>query len=514
MSRPRQPGPPTPPNPRRAMASRVTHSARPRAFAFLAASLILSLAFTSLPTSPADAADSRDAPGFATDAKPRGSHAIEEDPGVQPSSIATVPSPEADGGADGYVAVGLVVTIGAMTGAQQQAYAYDALGRRVRVEGASPATWTVSVVSGMETVFERDQAGVTTKYVYAAGMRVARIDCGNQIPAACTTRYYLGDHLGSTRKLVDAGVPPAVVYSAEYEPFGKPYNVQGAEGYRYTGEKHDDPTGLVYLRARQYDPELGRFVSADPLLGSLSTPQTQNRYAYVVNNPLTNIDPTGNYAIRQGKGWWEEDYGQAFDESMDIWRTRFESGWTLFKHGCSALMVSYNPCVGEEVEQAWKELSWANYRAWAGSEIMLVGGPDLLVPRLFPPTWRPLERPGGRPPETPGGLGAQIRDPYEAGVQARLLREGYGPQAIRYEPEGFKLPPDFELLGGPLAGPNGRVMLEVTSMGTGSKEAQIIHLATYRQQGYGVAFYYYGADRDFLRLLWEHGIPGLPMFRR
>jgi len=188
-------------------------------------------------------------------------------------------------------------------GAQQQAYAYDALGRRVRVEGASPSTWTVSIVSGMETVFERDQTGVTTKYVYAAGMRVARIDCGNQIPAACTTRYYLGDHLGSTRKVMDEGEPPAVAYSAEYEPFGKPYNVQGVEGHRYTGEKHDDPTGLVYLRARQYDPELGRFVSADPLLGSLSTPQTQNRYAYVANNPLAYVDATGlDHNVIRGYG--------------------------------------------------------------------------------------------------------------------------------------------------------------------------------------------------------------------
>src|SRR3990172_1521161 len=123
-------------------------------------------------------------------------------------------------------------------GAQQQAYTYDALGRRVKVDGASPSTWTVSIYSGMEALFERGQNGVTTKYVYAAGMRIARIDCGNQIPAACTTRYYLGDHLGSTRKVMDEGEPPAVAYSAEYEPFGKPYNVQGVEGHRYTGEKH------------------------------------------------------------------------------------------------------------------------------------------------------------------------------------------------------------------------------------------------------------------------------------
>lgn len=58
-------------------------------------------------------------------------------------------------------------------------------------------------------------------------------------------------------------------------------------------EKHDDPTGVVYLRARQYPPDIGRFVSADPVLGSLGMPRTLNRYAYVVNNPVTWIDPSG-----------------------------------------------------------------------------------------------------------------------------------------------------------------------------------------------------------------------------
>jgi len=51
-------------------------------------------------------------------------------------------------------------------------------------------------------------------------------------------------------------------------------------------EKRGDPTGLYYLRARMYDPAIGRFLSQDPVLGSLSMPQTLNRYAYVGNDPL------------------------------------------------------------------------------------------------------------------------------------------------------------------------------------------------------------------------------------
>jgi hypothetical protein len=49
----------------------------------------------------------------------------------------------------------------------------------------------------------------------------------------------------------------------------------------------------VHLFARQYDPGLGRFVSADPVLGTQSVPQTLNRYPYVVNNPTRYTDPSG-----------------------------------------------------------------------------------------------------------------------------------------------------------------------------------------------------------------------------
>jgi len=146
-------------------------------------------------------------------------------------------------------------------------------------------------------LFEAHGGGSTTKYVYAAGLRVARIDCTADDPPAspmtCSTSYYLSDALGSTRKVLDDDpVNPADLFSAEYEPFGAPYNVAGSEAFRYTGEL-EDGTGLVYLRARQYDPDLGRFVSADPVLGSLSMPQTLNRFPYVANNPLTYTDPTG-----------------------------------------------------------------------------------------------------------------------------------------------------------------------------------------------------------------------------
>jgi RHS repeat-associated protein len=63
---------------------------------------------------------------------------------------------------------------------------------------------------------------------------------------------------------------------------------------RYTDQILDVDTGLYYYNARNYDPELGRFIQADTIVPSAANPQSLNRYSYVYNNPLNHIDPTGH----------------------------------------------------------------------------------------------------------------------------------------------------------------------------------------------------------------------------
>ncbi len=67
--------------------------------------------------------------------------------------------------------------------------------------------------------------------------------------------------------------------------------------YLYNGEATDITTGLQYLRARYYDPEMGRFIQQDSYLGKTSRPLSQNRYIYVENNPLNYIDPSGHMSV-------------------------------------------------------------------------------------------------------------------------------------------------------------------------------------------------------------------------
>ncbi|HDD24953.1 MAG TPA: RHS repeat-associated core domain-containing protein, partial [Chloroflexi bacterium] len=65
---------------------------------------------------------------------------------------------------------------------------------------------------------------------------------------------------------------------------------------RCTGEAQDT-TGLLYLRARYYDPTTGRFLTRDPVPCVATLPQTLNPYAYALNNPVLYTDPSGEFAF-------------------------------------------------------------------------------------------------------------------------------------------------------------------------------------------------------------------------
>jgi RHS repeat-associated protein len=94
-----------------------------------------------------------------------------------------------------------------------------------------------------------------------------------------------------------AGSVEEAVYFA---PFGEERGGSGASPnlLRYTGRQLDPETGLYYYRARYYDPDLGRFLSEDPLgFGS-----GINFYAYVGNNPVNRNDPTGLIDVIFGAG--------------------------------------------------------------------------------------------------------------------------------------------------------------------------------------------------------------------
>lgn len=118
--------------------------------------------------------------------------------------------------------------------------------------------------------------------------------------------YYLYDHLGGVDAVLDE--QGNVIERRDYLPFGEERMVEGAndERHGFTGKELDDESGLYYYGARYYDPVIGRFTSADPLvLGEagksmqsfLADPQAMNGHAYALNNPIRYNDPTGKFAV-------------------------------------------------------------------------------------------------------------------------------------------------------------------------------------------------------------------------
>jgi RHS repeat-associated protein len=115
-------------------------------------------------------------------------------------------------------------------------------------------------------------------------------------------RHYHLDHLGSVRQIT--GPDGDLSETRSYLPFGQEINTsEGA--LQFTGHERDSHLpryvdDLDYMHARYYTSRVGRFVSVDPIGGNRLIPQSWNRYAYVLGNPLVLIDPAGELWIETG----------------------------------------------------------------------------------------------------------------------------------------------------------------------------------------------------------------------
>lgn len=113
--------------------------------------------------------------------------------------------------------------------------------------------------------------------------------------------YVTYDGVGSVVDTTEAD--GAVVASYAYDPWGKSTASrerfgEGGEDHestptRFAGQVLDEGDDLYYMRARYYDPQVGRFLSFDPIGPSVGNPHDQNGYAYARNNPLRYVDPLG-----------------------------------------------------------------------------------------------------------------------------------------------------------------------------------------------------------------------------
>ena len=126
-----------------------------------------------------------------------------------------------------------------------------------------------------------------------------------------TFEYIHRDHLGSITAVTNGS--GQALLRTPFEPFGArkssdwQSNISSADltllltntyllprfSRGFTGHEHLDRTGFIHMNGRVYDPQLGRFLSPDPMVQAPSNSQSWNRYAYVSNNPLRFTDPSG-----------------------------------------------------------------------------------------------------------------------------------------------------------------------------------------------------------------------------
>jgi RHS repeat-associated protein len=170
-------------------------------------------------------------------------------------------------------------------------FTYDGNGQRVRKQ--SSVSGTTTYFGGLYEV----RGGVETIHIFAGGQRIASVLADGR------TQFYHANHLGSASVITDqiGGAKEQI----EYLPFGE-YRAPGETNgtidydtnfpdvfYTFTGQEDDDDLGLYNYGARLYDPLLGRFISPDRLVPDPVNPQSLNRYAYCLNNPLIYTDPSG-----------------------------------------------------------------------------------------------------------------------------------------------------------------------------------------------------------------------------
>ncbi|MFI9112904.1 RHS repeat domain-containing protein [Streptomyces venezuelae] len=174
---------------------------------------------------------------------------------------------------------------------QTTSFLYDAEGTRVLKR--DPAKTTLYLPGGQELELTR-KAG-TAPAAISNGTRYYTVPGGSAIRTSKDSRVGLlvSDHHNTNALSISAS--SLATNRRKTLPFGgqrgaAPYFWPGTKGF--VGGDIDTTTNLTHIGAREYDTNLGQFISVDPLL-EIDKPQTLNGYAYAANNPLTFSDPTG-----------------------------------------------------------------------------------------------------------------------------------------------------------------------------------------------------------------------------
>ncbi len=228
----------------------------------------------------------------------------------------------------------------AITSANGWAYQYDAIGnlktatkagQQTKTVNYSPFNTPTSITQGskfstlvygpnQDRIKHSDSNGRVTKYVggiyeevtkagvtqkiHYVGDFALMIQTGGATPTN-SYEYLHRDHIGSIVAISKGTVASANDINWQsngawgerrYQQWNGPLDnllIPTSTAKGFTDHEHLDAVGLIHMNGRVYDPELGRFMSADPFVQAPYNSQSYNRYSYVFNNPLSFTDPSG-----------------------------------------------------------------------------------------------------------------------------------------------------------------------------------------------------------------------------
>ena len=185
------------------------------------------------------------------------------------------------------------------TDADTQTFIYDAENKQVQVSNAQGIVGQYFYDGDGKRVKKVvPGTGETTIFVYdATGKLVAEYSTIVEPASTAQISYLTNDHLGTPRITTDA--IGQTISRRDFMPFGEEITrpTYGTDSLRqkFTSYERDSESGLDFAQARYYGGNYGRFTSPDNFLNSTrpENPATWNLYAYVLNNPLRYVDPSG-----------------------------------------------------------------------------------------------------------------------------------------------------------------------------------------------------------------------------